>query len=184
MPKSVNALLCALFIIIYASCGVKAGVERLGADIIKTGDFPDGSVADFPSGTGPQWALLQKAPGEGHFETAGGVCKVVPDKPGSDPSLLTLAYSPCPVGFGKAYRVSFEVRADSKRSILVRVGRTGGDRLSYSGLKSFDVAPDWQAISFVFKSLATDDMSRFEFQCANEKPPLYFRKVSLRPVLE
>lgn len=188
--KVICAFLCITVMIICTSCGVKAGAEKLGAEVIKTGDFPDGSVSNFipESGSGPRpsyrWMLMQNEPGKGRFEAAGAVCKVIPDNPGNDPSQVTLAYSPCPVSFGRAYRVSFDVRADSKRSILVRVGRTGGDRLSYSGLKSFDVSADWQTISFVFKSLATDDMAGLEFQCADEKSPLYFRKVSLKPVLE
>jgi hypothetical protein len=171
-----------------ASCGVRAGVEKLGGEIIKAGNFPDGSVIDYASEAGQrpdsQWTLMQKDPGKGKFETAGAVCKVIPDNPGSDPSLVTLAYYPCPVIFGRAYRVSFDVKADSKRSILVRIKRIGGDSLAYSGLRSFDAGTDWQTISFLFKSLATDGFARFELECAGEKPALYFRKVSLRPVLE
>ncbi len=190
-----TAVLCFAVMLAFVSCGgAKGAAEKLGDEIVKTGMFPDGSVTNYgiynafsqqvkDDLTG-KWGLLQALPGKGHFEVTGGVCKVIIDSPGSATYMVQLCYFPCPIKFGKPFKVSFDAKADSPRKIEMKVGRIAGDWLAYSGNKTYDLTTDWQTFSFVFKSLGTDDSARFEFECANDKPSMYFRNVSMKPVLE
>ncbi len=190
-----SVILCVAFMAALVSCGGGAKENvKLGDEEVKAGNFPDGCITNYPVFNSysqavkdelyGKWALLQTVPGKGHFELSGGVCKIVMEGAGTDNWQVQLIYIPADVKFGKPYQMSFDCKADAERKLYFKVGKEGGDWLAYSGMKNFDITTDWKTYSFVFKSIGKDDAARVEFECGLSKANLYFRNVSLRPVLE
>ncbi len=197
MSKSLvlkTAIFSAGIIAFLSFVGVKGYCEKLGNEMISIGSFPEDSVTNYAAyndltqqvkdDLAGIWGFLQVMPAKAHFESKGGVCKVVLDTPGDIDWQVQLTYFPCNLKAGKSYKVSFDVKADAARKLGFKIGKISGDWFPYSGLKSFDVTTNWQTVSFVFKSPATDDFSRWEFECAADKPSFYFRNISLKTVQE
>jgi hypothetical protein len=195
--KSVESWFCLLAVLAFASCTeTKAPVEKLGDEEIKAGTFPDGCVTNYAvysayTGTVKEdlqekWALLNSLPARSHFDLSGNVCKIIIDKPGegNNVSLIQLVYFPVSVESGKPYRVSFDAKAGHPRFFRFKIGREGDKWLAYSGIKEFTATTNWQTFSFIFKAMVTDDAARAEFECAIDTNSLYFRNVSMKPVLK
>ena len=183
--RSGSCLLCSAFLAIFFSCSEVKPAEKLGGEMIKTGSFPEGSVTDgSENNIVDKWLFLKTDPARARYVITNGVCVIILDSPGLKISEVRLAYIPCSLKFGTPYRVSFDAMADSPRYLFFRIGRIGGKGLSYSGLRSIAVTSYWQTISFVFRSISSDDSAMLEFDCAKEKPAIYFRNISMKPILE
>ena len=183
--RSGRCLLCSAFLAIFFSCSEVKPAEKLGGEMIKTGSFPEGSVTDrSENNIADKWLFLKTDPARARYVITNGVCVIILDSPGIKISEVQLAYIPCSLKFGIPYRVSFDAMADSPRYLFFRIGRIGGKGLSYSGLRSFELTSYWQTISFVFRSISSDDSAMLEFDCAKEKPTIYFSNVSMKPILE
>jgi len=181
------------------SCAGGAGVkkdtgEKLGPEMVKDGNFPDGCIKNYSiynalsaaieKEVGGKWTFQQAMPAKGSFEIKDGVFKLLVESPGNDNWQIQLVQFPMPLKFGKKYKMSFDAKADKPRKIVFKVGKIGGDWLAYSGLKVFDITTEWQTISFVFKSIGADDKARVEFNISQDPNSVYLRNVSLREVLE
>lgn len=188
------------------SCGgfVKEPAEKLGDSIIEYGNFLGNNVTNCNAydtlsqkvrdGLSYKWALLTVNQTKSSAEIESNICKVIPEKTNGIIAGVMLTYFPCRLKFAEAYKVSFDVKTDKiktndlsydyHKTILFKVGRIGGDFLAYSGYREYSVNPIWQTISFVFRSTGTDDFARLEFDCASDSTPVYFRKVTLKPLLK
>ncbi len=156
----------------------KPGAVRIVPNnLIAAGNFPDGSYTG--SETPGNWSFAQDRPAKGYINISSGICTVVTEKTSGNPWNVQLYYFPVKMKFGAIYTLTFDVKSDGERKLFVTIVRNGGDFKAYFTRKHFDSTTEWQTITYDFKSMGTDDNSKFEFDCANDKPTLYLRNVSL-----
>ncbi len=191
----------SLLILALVSCGgsgkadVKAGAgPKLGEEMIKDGNFPDGSVKNYSvyngltdaikAEVGGKWTFHVTMPANGTGEVKNGEFILKVQSPGNDNWQLQLVQFPVPMKFGKKYFFSFEAKADKPRAIAVKVGRIGGDWLAYSGMMRFDLTTEWQKFTKEFKSVGGDEFARLEFLLSGDPNGVAIRNVSIKPILD
>ena len=193
--------LVSVLAMLLVSCGggEKAAVKggggpKLGEEMVKNGNFPDGSVMKYSvyngltdaikAEVGGKWTFHVTMPANGSFEVKDNTFIMKVAAPGNDNWQLQLVQFPIPLKFGKKYLLSFEAKAEKPRKIFVKVGKIGGDWLAYSGLRTYDLTTEWQKFETEFKSIGGDDFARLEFNLSGDPNGVSLRNVSLKPILE
>ncbi|MEJ5284550.1 MAG: carbohydrate binding domain-containing protein [Brevinematales bacterium] len=200
--KRLAIIISSLLVLALVSCGgegsgksaVKGSGPKLGEEMIKDGNFPDGSVKNYSVYNGltdaikaevsGKWTFHVTMPANGTAEVKDGVFTVKVTAPGNDNWQLQLVQFPVPMKFGKKYFFQFDAKAEQPRAIAVKVGRIGGDWLAYSGMMRFDLTTEWQTFTKEFKAVGGDDFARLEFLLSGHPAGVSIRNVSIKPILE
>ncbi|WP_405116117.1 carbohydrate binding domain-containing protein [Paenibacillus sp. FSL K6-1217] len=147
---------------------------------IYNGDFK-GTVA--AQGQPEYWELIENEGGSGTAsviddQDKGKAVKVAVEKPGTQNYSIQLAQKPLLLERGKAYKVTFDAKADAARPLMSKLTEFGGGWTAYSGERTFQLTPDWQPYEYSFTmAKASDNNARFEFNLGLNNIAAYFANV-------
>ncbi|OKP97588.1 carbohydrate binding domain-containing protein [Paenibacillus sp. P46E] len=133
---------------------------------IYNGDFTDAVAIN---GLPNYWELIKNAGGEGtasviEDKDKGKAVKVAVKEAGTKNYSIQLTQMPLMLEKGKAYKVTFDAKADAARPLMSKLTEFGGGWTAYSKERNFQLTPDWQSFEYTFNmDQATDNNVRFEF---------------------
>ena len=144
------------------------------------GQFAGGAAAD---GVPSDWQFLLNANGAGNVQVVddpdkGKAAKVTVDQAGDQLYSLQLTQMPFFLEQGKAYKVTFDAKADAPRSIMSKLTEFQGGWTAYSGEVTKQLTTEWQPYEYVFNmTKASDNNARFEFNLGQDATAAYFTNV-------
>ncbi|MEK5463854.1 carbohydrate binding domain-containing protein [Paenibacillus sp. FSL R7-0210] len=147
---------------------------------IYNGDFK-GTVA--AQGQPEYWELIENEGGSGTAsviddQDKGKAVKVAVHEAGKQNYSIQLAQKPLLLERGKAYKVTFDAKADAARPLMSKLTEFGGGWTAYSGERNFQLTPDWQPYEYSFTmAKASDNNARFEFNLGLNNISAYFANV-------
>lgn len=147
---------------------------------IYNGDFT-GTVS--AQGLPEYWELLENEGGAAAASVIedtdkGKVVKVAVGNKGTKNYSIQLTQKPLLAEKGKAYKVTFDAKADAIRPVMSKLTEFGGGWTPYSGERNFQLTPDWQSFEYSFTmAQATDNNVRFEFNLGLNDITAYFANV-------
>lgn len=169
-----------------------AAGPSLGPEMIKDGNFPDGSITEhsvinalsdaIKTEVAGKWNIMYNIAGKGKVSFAAGVARVEIANGGTENWHIQLVQTPIKMSFGKKYRLSFDAKGDKPRNIMVKIGKIGGDWLAYSGLQFFDITDKMANYTVDFKSMGADDWARMEFELGASPVSVELANVSLKQI--
>ncbi|WP_375103743.1 carbohydrate binding domain-containing protein [Paenibacillus sp. RS8] len=147
---------------------------------IYNGDFT-GAIVDQRQ---PEyWELIENAGGGGTTSVIedtdkGKAVKVAIREAGTQNYSIQLTQKPLLLEKGKAYKVTFDAKADAARPMMSKLTEFGGGWTAYSGERNFQLTPDWQSYEYSFTmTKASDNNARFEFNLGLNNIAAYFANV-------
>ncbi len=147
---------------------------------IYNGDFKGATAAD---GLPQYWELIKNAGGAGtasviEDKDKGKAVKVAIQQAGTQNYSVQLTQMPLILEKGKAYKVTFDAKADAVRPVMSKLTEFGGGWTAYSKERNFQLTPDWQSFEYTFNmAQATDNNVRFEFNLGLNDITAYFANV-------
>ncbi|WP_052092262.1 carbohydrate binding domain-containing protein [Paenibacillus sp. FSL H7-0357] len=147
---------------------------------IYNGDFKGDIAAD---GLPKYWELIENAGGAAtssviEDKDKGKVVKVAVKDGGTKNYSIQLTQKPLLVEKGKAYKITFDAKADVTRPVMSKLTEFGGGWTAYSKERNFQLTPDWQSFEYTFNMVqATDNNVRFEFNLGLNDIAAYFANV-------
>ncbi|WP_379161023.1 carbohydrate binding domain-containing protein [Paenibacillus sp. sgz5001063] len=147
---------------------------------IYNGDFTGSAAAD---GLPEYWELIENAGGAGTASVIddtdkGKAVKVAVQEAGTKNYSIQLTQMPLMLEKGKAYKVTFDAKADAVRPLMSKLTEFGGGWTAYSQERNFQLTPDWQSFEYTFNmDQATDNNVRFEFNLGLNDIAAYFANV-------
>lgn len=147
---------------------------------IYNGDFTGTAAAD---GLPKYWDLIENAGGAGTTSVIddkdkGKAVKVAVQEAGTKNYSIQLTQMPLMLEKGKAYKVTFDAKADAARPLMSKLTEFGGGWTAYSKEQNFQLTPDWQSFEYTFNmDQATDNNVRFEFNLGLNDIAAYFANV-------
>ncbi|WP_238162682.1 carbohydrate binding domain-containing protein [Cohnella sp. AR92] len=153
--------------------------------------LPDGNQiynGDYTGGTGTggaptDWEFLLNAGGDGSVSVVndavkGKAAKVAITSAGVQNYSIQLTQRPLYLEKGKAYKVTFDAKADEPRPLMSKVTEFGGGWTAYSKERNFSLTEDWQTYEYTFNmNSASDNNARFEFNLGLGTAAAYFANV-------
>ncbi|MCD1259685.1 carbohydrate binding domain-containing protein [Paenibacillus athensensis] len=147
---------------------------------VYNGQFAGGAGA---GGVPTDWQFLLNANGAGSVQVVddpdkGKAAKVTVDQAGDQLYSLQLTQMPFLLEQGKAYKVTFDAKADAPRSVMSKLTEFQGGWTAYSGEVTKPLTTDWQSYEYVFNmTKASDNNARFEFNLGKDATAAYFTNV-------
>lgn len=139
-------------------------------------------------GVPAEWEFLENENGSGTIRIVddavkGKAAKMTIQEAGTQLYSLQLTQKPLFIEKNKKYRVSFDAKADTHRSIMSKVTQFEGSWTAYSGEKTFNLTTDWTAYDYEFDMrYETDNNARFEFNAGKNNSTLYFTNVRIEEI--
>ncbi|KUP23801.1 carbohydrate binding domain-containing protein [Paenibacillus sp. DMB5] len=146
---------------------------------IYNGDFNGNAAQGLPE----FWQLITNAGGAGTTaviddKDKGKAVKVSLEEAGTQNYSVQLTQMPLILEKGKAYKVTFDAKADAVRPVMSKLTEYGGGWTAYSKERNFQLTPDWQSFEYSFNmTQATDNNVRFEFNLGLNNTTAYFANV-------
>ncbi|WP_372631260.1 carbohydrate binding domain-containing protein [Cohnella sp.] len=138
-------------------------------------------------GVPDQWQLVLNAGGAGSVSVVddpekGKAAKVSIASTGSQLYSLQLTQMPVYLQKGKAYKVTFDAKADAPRTIMSKVTEFQGGWKAYSKERTFDLTDEWQTLTYSFNmDFKSDNNTRFEFNLGQTSTvAAYFTNVRIK----
>ncbi|MRN55797.1 carbohydrate binding domain-containing protein [Paenibacillus monticola] len=147
---------------------------------IYNGDFTGAAAAD---GLPEYWELIENAGGAATAsviddKNKGKALKVAIREAGTQNYSIQLTQKPLMLEKGKAYKVTFDAKADAARPLMSKLTEFGGGWTAYSKERNFQLTPDWQSFEYTFNmAQASDNNVRFEFNLGLNDIAAYFANV-------
>ncbi|WP_171720913.1 carbohydrate binding domain-containing protein [Paenibacillus phytohabitans] len=149
---------------------------------IYNGDF-NGTVNS--SGLPENWDFILNTGGQGEASVVndpdkGAVAKVAVTQPGTQNYALQLTQMPLLLENGKAYKVTFDAKADAARPFMTKLTEFGGGWTAYSKERTFQLTEEWQTYEYTFNmGNSSDNNVRFEFNLGLDTTAAYFTNVKV-----
>ncbi|WP_052770062.1 carbohydrate binding domain-containing protein [Paenibacillus sp. IHB B 3415] len=147
---------------------------------IYNGEFKGAAAAD---GLPEYWEMIENAGGEGtasvmEDKDKGAAVKVAIEQAGTQNYSIQLTQKPLLLEKGKAYKVTFDAKADANRPLMSKLTEFGGGWTAYSKERNFQLSPDWQSFEYTFTMAQNSDNNvRFEFNLGLSDIAAYFANV-------
>ncbi|QUL53694.1 carbohydrate binding domain-containing protein [Paenibacillus tritici] len=147
---------------------------------IYNGDFTGATAAE---GLPEYWEWIENDGGSGTVSVTqdqekGKAVKVAIGKPGTQNYSIQLTQKPLLLEKDKAYKVTFDAKADAARPLMSKLTEFGGGWTAYSGERNFQLTPDWKSYEYSFTMpKASDNNVRFEFNLGLNDIAAYFANV-------
>lgn len=147
---------------------------------IYNGDFTEGAATN---GVPKEWEFITNASGAGSVSVVedqdkSQVAKVAISDGGTQNYSIQLTQMPLLLEKNKAYKVTFEAKADQDRPIMSKLTQFGGGWTAYSEERNFQLTNQWQSYEYTFNmKQTTDNNVRFEFNLGKNTVPAYFANV-------
>ncbi len=129
-----------------------------------------------------EWDLVEKDAGQATMSHQNGELYVQIINGGSNPSSIQVRNLGKKVEYGLAYRISFEARAISSRSINVHVAQRQVPWMIYAE-QDFDLTTGMKTYNFSFAMLNTVDDATIVFNLGSSNSDVYINNVELAIVL-
>lgn len=129
------------------------------------------------------WELIENAGGAGAASVIddtdkGKAVKITVGQAGTQNYSIQLTQKPLMLEKGKAYKVTFDAKADAARPLMSKLTEFGGGWTAYSKERNFQLTPEWQSFEYTFNmAQATDNNVRFEFNLGLNNTAAYFANV-------
>lgn len=149
---------------------------------IYNGNFAGGTDS---SGVPEDWQFIVNAGGQGSASVVndpdkGTVAKVAVDSAGTQNYSLQLTQMPLLLEKGKAYKVTFEAKADAPRPFMTKLTEFGGGWTAYSKEQNLQLTDQWQHYEYTFTMKEpSDNNARFEFNLGQNEVAAYFTNVKV-----
>ncbi|OPH46570.1 hypothetical protein BC351_13815 [Paenibacillus ferrarius] len=142
----------------------------------------DGGIDD--NGVPHKWQFLKNVNGDGNVSIVqdpvkGNAAKVTVTNAGDQLYSIQLTQMPLMLEQGKAYKVTYDAKADAPRSIMSKVSQYQGSWTPYSGEVTGQLTDQWQTYEYSFNMKSkTDNNTRFEFNLGKTSTAnVYFTNV-------